>query len=176
MQRVAILGPVGSGKSTLARRLSQRTSLPVVHLDPIFWRAGWTPAPRAEALEAMRATLAGDRWIVDGNFLPQDGWDERFGRADTVVFLDVPRRTCLRRVVARVVRRRGARRPDLPEGCEEGLGLDVIRWIWSYPRKERPRVLRLLERLEGRAAVHRLRSAADVERFLGGRNHNARQG
>ena len=170
-----ILGPVGSGKSMLARRLSERTKLPVVHMDLLFWRAGWTPAPREAARQALRQAIAGRRWILDGNFLPEesDGWDERFERADTVVFLDVPRRTCLRRVVGRVLRERGARRPDLPEGCDEGLGLDVIRWIWSYPRRERPRVLRLLARVEGRrAAVHHLRAAADFERFLRGRDQD----
>lgn len=61
---------------------------------------------------------------------------------------------------------------DLPEGCDEGLGLDVIRWIWSYPKRERPRVLRLLEGLKGRAAVHWLRSPDDVERFLSSRDQD----
>jgi adenylate kinase family enzyme len=170
MERVVILGPVGSGKSRLAANFAERTKLPVIHMDLLFWRAGWTPAPREEARQALRQAVAGERWILDGNFLSDtdDGWDERFERADTVVFLDVPRRTCLRRVVRRVLRDRGARRPDLPEGCDEGLGLDVIRWIWSYPRRERPRVLRLLERAERFAAVHHLRSAADAERFLRG--------
>jgi adenylate kinase family enzyme len=170
MERVVILGSVGAGKSRLAAKLAERTKLPVIHMDLLFWRAGWTPAPREEARQALREALAAKRWILDGNFLPEEtgGWDERFERADTIVFLDVPRRTCLRRVVGRVLRNRGARRPDLPEGCEEGLGLDVIRWIWSYPRQERPRVLRLLDRGERRAAVHRLRSEADVQRFLRG--------
>jgi adenylate kinase family enzyme len=179
MERVVILGPVGSGKSRLAAKLAERTKLPVIHMDPLFWRTDWTPAPREEARQALRHALAGERWILDGNFLPEDGdgWDERFERADTIVFLDVPRRTCLRHVVGRVLRDRSARRPDLPEGCEEDLGLDVIRWIWSYPRQERPRVLRLLDRVEGRAAVHRLRSARDVERFLrGGDQDDASQG
>jgi adenylate kinase family enzyme len=168
MERVAILGSVGSGKSTLATELSRRTGLPVVHLDPIFWRAEWTPAPRAEAAKAFRAAVAGERWILDGNFLSSesDGWDERFERADTVVVLDFPRRTCLWRVVKRVVRDRGKSRPDLPDGCREGLGLSVIRWIWSYPTTDRPRVLRTLERLPNETAVHTLRSAADVWRFL----------
>ena len=179
MERVVILGPVGSGKSRLAAKLAERTKLPVIHLDLLFWRPGWTPAPQEEARQALREALAAERWILDGNFLPEEseGWDERFERADTVVFLDVARRTCLRRVVGRALRDRGARRPDLPEGCEEGLGLDVIRWIWSYSRQERPRVLSLLDRVEGRAAVHRLRSARDVERFLrGGDQDDAGQG
>jgi adenylate kinase family enzyme len=174
VRRVVILGPVGAGKSRLAAKLSERTKLSVIHLDPLFWRPGWTPAPREEARQALSQALSGEQWILDGNFLPEesDGWDARFERTDTVVFLDLPRRTCLRRVVGRVLRDRGARRSDLPEGCKEGLGLDVIRWIWSYPRRERPRVLRLLDRLEGRADVHHVRSEADAERFLRGRDED----
>jgi adenylate kinase family enzyme len=168
VKRVVVLGPVGAGKSSLATALSKRTKVPVIHLDLLFWRAGWTPAPREQAREALRAAVAGERWILDGNFLPDetDGWCERFERADTVVFLDVPRRTWLRRVVGRVVRDRGARRPDLPDGCEEGLSLNVLRWIWTYPRTDRPRVLRILDRLGTGTTVHRLRSDAEVERFF----------
>jgi adenylate kinase family enzyme len=169
MQRVVILGPVGSGKSTLAVEIGRRTGLPVVHLDLLFWRAGWTPAPRAEARERLAAAVREDRWVLDGNFLPDsDGsWDARFDRADTVIFLDLSRRACLWRVAKRVTRGR-APRPDLPEGCMEGVDRATLRWIWSDPREERPRVLRILERLDEGVAVQHLRSGSDVQRFLAG--------
>jgi adenylate kinase family enzyme len=160
------MGSVGAGKSTLATRLAERESLPVIHLDVLFWRAGWTPAPTDEAREELARAVTGDRWILDGNFLGEDdGWDERFERADTVVFLDFPRRTCFWHVLRRVVRGRGPR-PDLPEGCREGLGLSVIRWIWSYPNVDRPRVLSILRRLDQTTDVRTLRSGEDVRRFL----------
>jgi adenylate kinase family enzyme len=112
--------------------------------------------------------VRGDRWILDGNFLAErdGGWDARFDRADTVIFVDLPRRTCLWRVVKRVVRERGRSRPDLPAGCSEGLGLSVLRWIWSYPSEDRPRVLAILDRLDERVAVHHLRSESAVQQFV----------
>jgi adenylate kinase family enzyme len=163
VQRVAILGPGGAGKSELATAISRRTGLPVVHLDVLFWGPGWRPAPREQARRALDEAIAGERWILDGNFL--DAGDTRFERADTVIFLDLPRRTCLRRVLRRLVRDRRRPRPDLPAGCSEGFDLDLIRWIWRYPRTDRPRVLELLAGLEPGVDVRRLRSRADVERY-----------
>jgi adenylate kinase family enzyme len=165
MQRVVILGPGGAGKTELANGISRRTGIPVVHLDLLFWRPGWTPAPQEEARRDLAAAIAGNRWILDGNFLA-DGDDARFDRADTVIFLDLSRGTCLRRVLWRLVRDRRRSRSDLPEGCSEGFDLSLLRWIWRYPKNDRPRVLALLARLDGRVDVRRLRSRADVRRYL----------
>jgi adenylate kinase family enzyme len=166
MERVVVLGPGGAGKSELTTRLSRRTGLPVVHLDVLFWTTGWKPAPREEALSALADAIARDRWILDGNFL--DAGDGRFTRADNVIFLDLPRRTCLWRVVKRMVRDRRRSRPDLPDGCAEGFDLPFLRWIWSYRRTDRPRVLELLDNLGPGVSVHHLRSRAEVRRFLAG--------
>jgi adenylate kinase family enzyme len=168
-ERVVILGSAGAGKTTLAVNIAHRTGLPVVHLDPLFWRAGWAPAPQDEARHALAAAVAGPRWVLDGNFLPAgDGVDDpRFARADTVVFLDVPRALCLWRVLSRLVADRRRCRPDLPEGCQEGFDFPLLRWIWRYPAADRPRVLRLLARLPEGVEVRRLRSGAEVRRFLG---------
>jgi adenylate kinase family enzyme len=167
-RRIAVIGPGGAGKSVLATEISRRTGLPVVHLDPIFWGEGWTRAAADQVRPAVEAAIASDRWILDGNFL----WDQRipddrrFDRADTVVFLDLPRTTCLWRVLRRLARDRGRRRPDLPEGCGEGVDLDLLCWIWRYPKTDRPRVLELLDGLEETVTVRRLRSPSDVRRFL----------
>jgi len=164
VERVVVLGPAGAGKTELATLIAARTGLPLVHLDPLFWRSGWTAAPEDEARAALRETIGRERWVLDGNFLDGRG-DARFDRADTVVFLDLPRRTCFRRVLTRLARDRGRSRPDLPEGCSEGLDLALLRWIWRYPRTDRPAVLELLADLDG-VAVRRLRSPRDVRRYV----------
>jgi adenylate kinase family enzyme len=166
VQRVVILGPGGAGKSELARALGERTGLPVVHLDRLFWGPGWEPAPHAEARRALAAAVAGDRWILDGNFLDLGVDDPRFARADTVFFLDLPRRTCLRRVLWRLLRDRRRARPDLPDGAPEGLDLALLRWIWRYPHVDRPRVLGLLEALPAGVEVHHVRSAGALTKSL----------
>lgn len=37
VKRILVIGPGGSGKTTVARRLAQRTGLPPIHLDALFW-------------------------------------------------------------------------------------------------------------------------------------------
>jgi hypothetical protein len=69
-------------------------------------------------------------------------------------------------VLKRLVRDRNRTRPDLPEGCAEGFDLPLLRWIWRYHETDRPRVLALLAGLDPHAAVHHIRSAAEVRRYL----------
>lgn len=158
-----ILGSGGAGKTRLALELSERTGLPVVHLDLLFWRPNWQPAPLEEARAAVAAAAEEERWIMDGNFLGLGLDDPRLRRADTVVFLDVPRLRCLWRIVSRRVRDGGRRRPDLPEGCVEGLEREFVLWVWRYPRDNRPRVLELLAELQRRGVdVYRVRSSAEL--------------
>jgi adenylate kinase family enzyme len=164
MQRVLVIGAGGAGKSTFAARLGQRTGLPVIHLDREYWQRGWIEPSR----EAWKATIgrlvAGERWILDGNF--GGSMDLRLQACDTVVFLDMPRLTCIWRVLMRRLRHRGRARPDMTPGCNEKLSLDFLWWIWTYPAKRRPAVLARLQDLRADQEAVVLRSDADIEHFL----------
>jgi adenylate kinase family enzyme len=144
VKRVVVLGAGGAGKTQLAVQLARQTGLPVVHLDPIFWRPGWQPAPREETRVALDEAVAQELWIIDGNWL--SAGDARFERADTAIFLDFPRTTCIARVVRRAVRDRPVRRPDLPDGCREGFDWAFLKWIWNFGRDDRPLILETLGR------------------------------
>jgi adenylate kinase family enzyme len=163
---VAILGSGGAGKTTLAVELGRRTGLPVIHLDPLYWAPDWVPRPPEEFGAALASAVAQERWILDGNVLWGDGGDPRFRRVDTVVFLDLPRSTCIRRAVTRRLGYGGQRRPDLPDGCREEIELSFFRWMWGYPKRVRPRVLGILAGLGPEVAVHHLRSDDEVRRFV----------
>src|SRR6188474_2891382 len=98
MRRVAVIGCGGAGKTTLARELGRRLDLPVLHVDGHYWRGAG--ARRGDDWAEIHGQLiAGDRWILDG--MKPGLLAERLARADTAVFLDLPRRTCLRGVVSR---------------------------------------------------------------------------
>jgi adenylate kinase family enzyme len=164
VQRVLILGPGGSGKSELAREIGRRTGLRVIHLDVVFWQEGWTPTPREEAIARLTALVATDCWILDGNFLVEADAHERFARADTVIWLDLPRAVCLWRIARRLVRHR--HRPDLPDGCHETFDPEGIRWIWNYPKTDRPVVRDCLASVSPQAEVLHFTSRADVKEYL----------
>jgi adenylate kinase family enzyme len=164
MERIAIVGPGGAGKSTLARRLGERLGLPVVHLDAAYWRPGWVETQPDEWAETVRALASGERWITDGNY--GGTMEIRFAAADTIVFLDFPRRVCLRRILRRQLQYRGRSRPDMTEGCPERLSLEFVRWIWEYPRTRRPGVLARMRTAGAHARHLILRSPGEVEAWV----------
>lgn len=153
------MGCAGAGKSTLARRLGAALDLPVVHLDRHFWRPGWVEPPREEWRAEQELLLAGDGWVADGNY--GNTLDIRLRRADTMVLIDLPRRTCLRRVLWRSLRDHG--RDTQAPGCPERFDLAFIRYVWRFRRVSLPRVL---DGLAAHPHVVVLRSRRDVERFL----------
>jgi adenylate kinase family enzyme len=166
MRRVLVIGSGGAGKSTFAARLGERKGLPVIHLDALYWRAGWQEPPREEWSARVDELLAGDAWIMDGNY--GGTLERRLAACDTVVFLDFPRALCLWRVVKRRAVFRSRSRPDMAEGCRERLTWEFARWIWTYPRERRPGVLKRLSSLREGQRVFVLRSPREVRRFLEG--------
>jgi predicted kinase len=94
---VSVVGNSGSGKSTMAAALARRLGVPHVELDGLKDQPGWTELPRDEFAARVRTTIAGDGWVIDGNY--SDVRDEIWQRADTVVWLDPHRAVVMRQIV-----------------------------------------------------------------------------
>lgn len=87
---------------------------------------------------------------------------ERLAAADTVIYLTLSTRACLSGVLRRRVRFRGRLRPDL--GVYDRISWEFIRWICSFRRRQRPRILKLLAVYEGGLIV--VRHRCDLERLI----------
>jgi adenylate kinase family enzyme len=164
MKRVIVIGSGGAGKSTFARKLAGVTGLPLIHLDRLYWRPGWIETPRDEWERIVRETVAGDEWIIDGNF--GGTMEIRLGACDTVVLLDVPRFTCIRRAIKRRVTHIGRSRPDMADGCNEKIDFEYLLWLWRFPNASLRELERRLAGVEGRVRIVRLRSDRETEEFL----------
>ncbi len=159
-----MIGSGGAGKSTFSRRLGERLGLEVIHLDTAYWRPGWVATEKDEWARKVEELCRRESWVMDGNF--SGTLEPRLAACDTVVFLDLPRTVCVWRVLKRAVMYRNTPRPDMAAGCREKFDPEFLLWVWNYPSRTRPKVLALLEKhTEGRKVV-RLRSRAEVERFL----------
>ena len=162
MQRVIVIGPCGAGKSTVAVQLGPLLDLPVHHLDQLHWREGWVESSREELEAALAPILAGERWLIDGNY--GGTMPARLARADTVVYLDYPTWLCLWRAFGRVLRYRGRTRPDMASGCPERFDAEFFRYILTF--KSGPG-RRTEERLAGHEAkVKRFRRPGELRAWM----------
>lgn len=136
-ERVCILGPSNSGKSTLATAIGRKLGLPVVHLDRLYHLPGtdWVPRPREDFTALHDEAIAGDRWVMDGNYsacMPQ-----RFRRATGVIYLDASTTLSLCRYIRRTLFQ--SNRIGGLDGGADSLKWDMIRHIVVTTRRNRQR-------------------------------------
>lgn len=141
MQRVLVMGSSGSGKSTFAMRLSEITGIPFVSLDALFWKPGWIESDRAEFVARVNEVAQRPRWIIDGNYTGSGGGELRRRSSDTVIWFDLPRASCMFGILKRIAGSYGKVRPEMAEGCPEKIDFEFFRYVWTYRRLQRPKLL-----------------------------------
>ncbi len=164
MQRVLVIGISGAGKSTFSRTLAGRTGLPIIHLDKEFWRPGWVQTPRPDWRARVEELAAGERWIMDGNY--DSSLDLRLPRADMIMWFDYPTLKCVQRALWRAATTYGQVRADMAPGCPERFDLEFLRYIWTFNRKQRPRVVTALAQFGRHLDPVVFRRDAEVAQFM----------
>jgi adenylate kinase family enzyme len=167
MQRINVKGTSGAGKTTVARALASHLGLAYVELDELHHGPGWTEASAEELQAKVRAFMgsAPDGWVIDGNYERKLG-EIVVGAADTIVWLDLPLRTKLRRLWRRThARIRGDEKlwNDNVESWRSAFWGRESLFAWTLRSHVRQR--REWPRMFGEKLV-RLRSEAEVGAWL----------
>lgn len=141
--RICVMGPSNSGKSTLAEAMGRAKGFKVVHLDQLqhLPHTDWVPRPPAEFAALHDAAIAGNRWVIEGNYsrlLPQ-----RLERATGFILLDVPTTISLYRYVRRCWFERDRR--GALEGGRDSVKWDMIRHIVVATRANRSRYRSMID-------------------------------
>jgi adenylate kinase family enzyme len=162
--RIAILGPSGSGKTTLAAELARTAGLRHVELDALYHGPNWEPCSLDVLRERVDAATSGDDWVTDSTYHTLLG-DFVVDRADVLVWLDLPARL----VIWRLLRRTHVRNRDKVElwngNVEPGWRESLPTLIWPAFK----RVFENRRALPVRYAdvnMRRLRSDAAVKAFV----------
>ncbi len=172
VKRVSVVGCSGSGKSTLARRLSGLLEVPHIELDALHWGPNWSAASVEEFRQKVRQVTEAETWIVDGNYRAQLGalaWE----CADTVVWVNPPRRTVMWRCLTRTIRRIVTRERLWSGNREDCRNLliwrgseSVLWWSWtSYAGVQKQYESAMFDPAYRHLVFHRLRTSREVKRF-----------
>ena len=147
-RRVLVAGTSGAGKTTVARSLAGILHIPHVEIDALFHGPGWS---RRDSFEAdVRAFSAQPQWVTEWQY--SAARELLAGRADLLVWLDLPRATVMYQVIRRTLSRRlrrtvlwnGNTEPALRTICTDPE--HIVRWAWSTHHLTAPRVAALSAR------------------------------
>ena len=158
MKKIIVIGCPGSGKSRFSRELHKRIGVPLYHLDMLYWNADKTNVGKEVFREKLKAILATDEWILDGNFSATA--ELRMAACDTVFFLDYPLEVCLDGVRSR----RGKPRSDMP-WIETDEDAEFMEFIKSFGEQRRPQILELLDKYSDKNIIV-FKSREEAEDYL----------
>lgn len=161
-----IVGLSGAGKSVLAQQLGKAYALPVCHLDRYYWKPGWQEIDPKAFKEIHTALVAQEQWIIEGNSMMT--FQDRISAADTIIYLDLPRVSCLWRVIKRRFFYAQKDRTHRPAGCSEKVTWKLVCYVlWHFRTTYHPKVVEQLEQAKRAGKeVHVVTSFKDVENFI----------
>lgn len=161
MKRIVVIGCAGSGKSFVARHLGATLRLPVIHLDDIYFDAAWNPLPSDEFGAEQARVVRAAEWIIDGNYIST--MPIRLAAADTIIVMDVSTIAALHGVVQRWWKHGSGQHGD---GVHVRISVDLLRYVVSFRRRMRPRVLAAIAAHTDHAEVCVLRNRRAARHML----------
>ena len=146
MRRISVVGSSGSGKSTFARELADRLDVPWIELDAVNHQPDWVPLPVEQFRAEARSLAEGETWVIDGNYYGIGVQEIVWERADTVVWIDLPKATAMGQLIRRTLHRGITRQVLWNDNRERLRSLfnrepedNVVLWAWTRFEQQRER-------------------------------------
>ena len=159
MKRILVIGCPGAGKTYFSKKLKEITSLPVVHMDNLYWNEDKTSISFDELNKKLLPYLKGEEWIVDGNY--HDTLKLRLEYATDVFFLKMPREQCIEGILERI----DQPRDDIPWVETKKDAVELIEWTIDYEARTKADEEALLKEYPN-VKVHIIKSRKNADTYL----------
>ena len=159
MKRILVIGCPGAGKTYFSKRLSQILSLPLIHMDNLYWNKDKTSVTTEELEKRLLPYLEKDEWIIDGNY--HHTLEMRLPYATDVFILDMPRKDCIQGILNRI----NQPRDDIPWVESEEDATELIAWTASYGFRTKDEEMALLNKNK-HLRVHIFTSRNEANQYL----------
>ena len=143
----------------LSASANETLSLPVVHMDNLYWHEDKTSISTDELKEKLLPYLVKDEWIIDGNY--HHTLEFRLKYATDVFFLDMPREECIKGMLERI----DQERDDIPWVETRKDAEELIAWTEDYESRTKHEEEALLNEYP-KLKVHRFKSRKEVDDYL----------
>ena len=160
MKRILVIGCPGAGKTYFSKRLGAILSLPVVHMDNLYWNKDKTCVTQEELKEKLLPYLKKDEWIIDGNY--HRTLEMRLPYATDVFILDISRKECIQGILERIDKPRD----DIPWVETEEDATELIAWTASYGFRTKDEEMALLDKNKKHLSVHLISSRQEMNDYL----------
>jgi adenylate kinase family enzyme len=166
--KISVIGLPGSGKTLFAQRVSEKFSIPHIHLDRFWFEAGGMkidakkPGPELENLRAsvrekvIEATNTAS-WVSDGIYAQVQPYIANL--ADRVIFLDIPLTQRLLNHAVRVFSP-SKRHKELNFLHEITFFAEILR----RERTSKPKLMKIVEEFNDK--IIRLKSRKEIDEYL----------
>lgn len=162
--KIYILGSVGSGKTTLARKVASKFQIHHFETDNFVWTRDLAGDIRNEIEvrdQLLQDAVILNYWVMEGVHI--DWTDAGLHAADHIIFLDIPYRKRLWRIVVRYIRQllkieKANYQPTFAIFCK------MLEWNKYFEEQMKPAFQIKLNKYEKK--VYHLQTDIDVEDWL----------
>jgi adenylate kinase family enzyme len=167
IQKIAVVGNIGGGKTKLSHRLAKLHGLPLYHVDSVQFLPDLKMRPNPESIALITEFEAQSSWVIDG-YGPLELIENRFTRADRIVFIDLPLWQHLWWYSKRVFKNIFSQRKEMPKGCSE-LKFSHIKRLYkqilTMHKQMRPELIKIFARENLKDKVVFVRNKRDWRRL-----------